>query len=147
MNLKRIDELSYMSIVEREIIGEFSHFSNWEERYEHIINIGKSLTKMEERSEDKLIGGCQSKVWIGAYLRNGNIILRADSDAILPSGIAALMSRVYSDKYPKEIIPAKINFIYHIGLNELISPIRTNGMFSMINKIKFYAKILQKIWP
>lgn len=146
MNIKRIDELSYMSIVEREIIGEFYQFSNWEERYEHIINIGKSLPKMEEQSEDKLIVGCQSKVWIFAYLRNGNLIFRAYSDAILASGIAALMIRVYSDRSPKDIIPAKINFIYHIGLNELISPIRTNGMFSIINKIKFYAKILQKIW-
>lgn len=135
-----------MSIVEREIIGEFYQFENWEERYEHIINIGKSLPKMEERSEDKLIGGCLSKVWIYAYLRNGNIILRADSDAILPRGIAALMIRVYSDRSPKEIIPEKINFIYHIGLNEFISPIRNNGMFSMINKIKFYAKILHKLW-
>lgn len=132
--------------MEREIIGEFYQFENWEERYEHIINIGKSLPKMEERSEDKLIEGCQSKVWIYAYLRNGNVILRADSEAILASGIAALMIRVYSDRSPKEIIPAKINFIYHIGLNEFLSPIRTNGMFSMINKIKFYAKILQKLW-
>lgn len=122
--------------MKREIIGEFS---NWEERYEHIINIGKSLPKISERSEDKLIVGCQSKVWISAHLRNGNIIFLADSDAILPSGIAALMIRVYSDRSPKEIIHAKINFI---GLNEFLSPIRTNGMFSMINKIKFYAKIL-----
>jgi cysteine desulfuration protein SufE len=126
--------------VEREIIGEFYQFENWEERYEHIINIGKSLTKMEERSEDKLIVGCQSKVWIYAHLRNGNIILRADSDAILPRGIAALMIRVYSDRSPKEIIHAHANFIYHIGLNEFLSHIRTNGIFYMINKIKFYAK-------
>lgn len=129
--------------MEREIIGEFS---NWKERYEHIINIGKSLTKISERSEDKLIVGCLSKVWIYAHLRNGNIILLADSDAILPSGIAALMIRVYSDRSPKEIIHAKINFI-GLKLNEFLSPIRTNGMFSIINKIKFYAKILSEVYP
>ncbi|WP_185858811.1 SufE family protein [Blattabacterium cuenoti] len=120
---------------------EFYILKNWEEKYEYLIEIGKNLPKKSDifRSEDKLINGCQSKVWLDARLENRRIFFDADSEAILPRGIAALMIRVYSGLFPFEIISSNANFIYEIGFQTFLSPIRANGIFLFLKKIKFYA--------
>ncbi|WP_185860634.1 SufE family protein [Blattabacterium cuenoti] len=120
---------------------EFQVLKNWEEKYEYLINLGKKLSKKSSifRSEDKLIHGCQSKVWLKAKLNGSRIFFEGDSDALLPRGMAALMIRVYSGLFPFEIISSNANFIYEIGFQTFLSPIRANGMFLFLKKIKFYA--------
>lgn len=126
---------------EEKIIEKFKLFEGWEERYEYLIELGKQLPKISEkdRSKFKLIQGCQSQVWLNAYLKKNQVILQADSDAILPKGIAALIIQVYSGMSPKEIIKSKATFISKIGFKEFLSSIRSNGMLSMIKQVKFYA--------
>lgn len=120
---------------------EFQILQNWEEKYEYLIDLGKKLSKKSSRfrSEDKLIHGCQSKVWLEAKFNGSRIFFEADSDALLPKGMAALMIRVYSGLFPFEIISSNANFIYEIGFQTFLSPIRANGMFLFLKKIKFYA--------
>ncbi|WP_185856675.1 SufE family protein [Blattabacterium cuenoti] len=123
------------------IKNEFQILKNWEEKYEYLIDLGKKLsTKSTKfRSEDKLIYGCQSKVWLKAKLNGPRIFFEADSDALLPRGMAALMIQVYSGLFPFEIIYSNANFIYEIGFQTFLSPIRANGMLLFLKKIKFYA--------
>ncbi|WP_185861191.1 SufE family protein [Blattabacterium cuenoti] len=126
---------------EKIIKNEFNILKNWEEKYEYLIDLGKKLSNksLEFRSEDKLIHGCQSRVWLDAQLNGSRIFFEADSDALLPKGMAALMIRVYSGLFPFEIISSNTNFIYEIGFQTFLSPIRANGMFLFYKKIKFYA--------
>ncbi|WP_185857242.1 SufE family protein [Blattabacterium cuenoti] len=132
MNLHKKEEI---------IKKEFKILKNWEEKYEYLIDLGKKLSNKSPifRSEDKLIHGCQSKVWLEAKFNESRIFLDADSDALLPRGMAALMIRVYSGLFPFEIICSNANFIYEIGFQTFLSPIRANGMFLFLKKIKFYA--------
>ncbi|WP_185853255.1 SufE family protein [Blattabacterium cuenoti] len=125
-----------------EIIKKKFHLlKNWEEKYEYLIDLGKKLPKKSDefRSDEKLIHGCQSKVWLNAELKGSRIFFDADGDALLPRGMAALMIRVYSGLYPFEIIYSNANFIYEIGFQTFLSPIRANGMLLFLKKIKFYA--------
>ncbi|WP_343203858.1 SufE family protein [Blattabacterium sp. (Blattella germanica)] len=115
---------------------EFRILTSWEEKYEHLINLGKKLPKKSNafRSDEKLIPGCQSKVWLNAELRKSRIFFEADGDALLPRGMAALMIRVYSGLFPFEIISSNANFIYKIGFQTFLSPIRANGMLLFLKK-------------
>ena len=127
--------------IQEEIIDEFSMFDDWMERYEYIIELGKSLPMIDEqyKLEENLIKGCQSKVWLYSELDNDVIKYSADSDAILTKGIVALLLRVFSDQKPGDILNAETNFIDEIGLKEHLSPTRANGLVSMVKQIKMYA--------
>ena len=127
--------------IQEEIIDEFSMFDDWMDRYQYIIDLGKSLPIIESKFklDENLIKGCQSKVWLYSELENNKIKYTADSDAILTKGIAALLIRVYSGQKPADILSAETNFIDAIGLKEHLSPTRANGLVSMIKQIKMYA--------
>ncbi|MBT4780462.1 MAG: SufE family protein [Polaribacter sp.] len=127
--------------IQEEIIDEFSMFDDWMDRYQYIIDLGKSLPIIESKFklDENLIKGCQSKVWLYSELENDMIKYSADSDAILTKGIAALLIRVYSGQKPNDILTAETRFIDEIGLKEHLSPTRANGLVSMIKQIKLYA--------
>jgi cysteine desulfuration protein SufE len=127
--------------IQEEIIEEFNLFDDWMERYEYLIDLGKSLPPInpQYQTEDNLIKGCQSKVWLHAHLEGGKVFFTAASDAILTKGIIALLLRVFSNKTPQDILDAESSFIDEIGLKEHLSPTRANGLVSMIKQIKFYA--------
>ena len=127
--------------IQEEIIDEFSMFDDWMERYEYIIELGKSLPIIDEqyKLDENLIKGCQSKVWLYSELENDTVKFSADSDAILTKGIVALLLRVYSNQKPGDILTSNTDFIDEIGLKEHLSPTRANGLVSMIKYIKMYA--------
>ena len=127
--------------IQEEIIDEFSMFDDWMDRYQYLIDLGKSLPIIDAqfKLDENLIKRCQSKVWLYSELENNNIKYTADSDAILTKGIAALLIRVYSGQKPADILSAETNFIDAIGLKEHLSPTRANGLVSMIKQIKLYA--------
>ena len=127
--------------IQEEIIDEFAMFDDWMERYEYIIELGKSLSIIDEKNklDENLIKGCQSKVWLFSELDNDIIKFSADSDAIVTRGIVALLLRVFSSQKPKDILAANTDFIDEIGLKEHLSPTRANGLLSMIKHIKMYA--------
>ncbi|WP_111683320.1 SufE family protein [Winogradskyella tangerina] len=132
-----------MTIVEiqNEIIDEFSMFDDWEERYQYMIDLGKTLPLIDEqfKTEDHIIKGCQSKVWVHANMEDDKVNFTADSDAIITKGIIAILIRVFSNQHPKDIIEADTDFIDKIGLKEHLSPTRANGLVSMIKQLKMYA--------
>ncbi len=127
--------------IQEEIIDEFSMFDDWMERYEYIIELGKSLDIIDEqyKTDDNLIVGCQSKVWLHAEKIDNKIIYSSDSDAILTKGIIALLLRVFTNQTSETILKTDTNFIDEIGLKEHLSPTRANGLVSMVKKIKLYA--------
>lgn len=127
--------------VQKEIIEEFAGLGEWMERYNYLIDLGKSLPLIDQayRNDEYLIRGCQSRVWLNADLRDGKIYYSADSDAIITKGIAALMIRVFTGHTPDEILNADLAFIDEIGLKEHLSPTRSNGLVSMINQMRYYA--------
>ena len=127
--------------IQEEIIDEFSMFDDWMQRYEYIIDLGKSLPIIDDefKTENNLIKGCQSKVWLHSEVEKNTVKYTADSDAILTKGIVALLLRVFSDQHPKDIIEADTSFIDEIGLKEHLSPTRANGLVSMVKQIKMYA--------
>jgi len=127
--------------IQDEIIDEFSMFDDWMQRYEYMIELGKDLPLIDEnkKSDDRLIKGCQSKVWLDAELKDDKVIFSADSDAIITRGIIAILLRVYSDQRPDDIIEADEGFIDQIGLKEHLSPTRANGLVSMVKQLKLYA--------
>lgn len=131
--------------IQEEIIEEFAMFEDWMQRYEYIIEMGKSLPLIEAESKinDNLIRGCQSKVWLKADYSDGKIFFTADSDAILTKGIIALLLRVYSDQTPQDILDSEPYFIDEIGLKEHLSPTRANGLTSMVKQLKLYALAYQ----
>ena len=126
---------------EQEIIDEFSLFDDWMDKYEHIISLGKELPLIEEslKTEDLLIKGCQSRVWLHAKLQDGKVIFTADSDAIITKGIINLLISVLSNEEPDVIVNADLSFIDQIGLKEHLSPTRSNGLVSMVKQMKLYA--------
>ena len=131
--------------IQEEIIDEFSMFEDWMERYEYIIDLGKSLDLIDDtyKKEENLIKGCQSKVWLHSELKNNKLFFTAESDAILTKGIVALLLRVFNDQTPADVIAADMSFIDQIELKEHLSPTRANGLVSMIKQIKLYALALQ----
>lgn len=132
MNIKSIQE---------EIIDEFSLFDDWDERFQYVIDLGKSLPLIDEKykTEENTIKGCQSKVWLHAKMEDGRVVFTADSDAIITKGIIAILIRVFSNQKPEAILEADTDFIETIGLKEHLSPTRANGLVSMIKQIKMYA--------
>ena len=129
--------------IQHEIIDEFSMFDdeNWDERYQYVIDLGKTLPLIDEkyRTEDNIIKGCQSKVWLHSEKKDGKIEFTADSDAILTKGLIAILIRVFSGQEPDAILAADTDFIDKIGLKEHLSPTRANGLVSMVKQIKLYA--------
>lgn len=127
--------------IQEEIVDEFSMFDDWMQRYEYIIDLGKNLPLIKEefKTEENLIKGCQSKVWLQGEQNDGTVVFTADSDAILTKGIIAILIRVFSNQKAEDIIAADMNFIDQIGLKEHLSPTRANGLVSMIKNIKMYA--------
>ncbi|PKH66685.1 Fe-S metabolism protein SufE [Flavobacterium sp. ALD4] len=127
--------------IQDEIVDEFSMFDDWMERYEYIIQLGKSLPliKDEFKTDSNVIKGCQSKVWLQGEKHDQKIVFTADSDAILTKGIIAILIRTFSNQTPKSILEADMGFIDAIGLKEHLSPTRANGLVSMIKNIKMYA--------
>ena len=127
--------------IQDEIVEEFSMFDDWMKRYEYIIDLGKNLplNKEEFKTDNNLIKGCQSKVWLQGEQNSDTVVFTADSDAILTKGIIAILIRVFSNQSPQDIIAADMNFIDEIGLKEHLSPTRANGLVSMIKNIKMYA--------
>ncbi len=134
-NIKSLQE------TENEVIDSFSMFDEWLDKYEYLIELGKNLSSYPESSktDDKLIKGCQSRVWLDYKLENGKIYFIADSDAIITKGIISLLISVYSGRTPEEIASSDFGFIEKIGLKENLSPTRANGLVSMIAKIKEVA--------
>ncbi|MEM0517869.1 MULTISPECIES: SufE family protein [Aequorivita] len=131
--------------IQEELIDEFSMFDDWMQRYEYMIDLGKSLPLIDEdlKTDEKLIKGCQSKVWLNSEIKDGNVIFTADSDAIITKGIIAVLVRVFSNQNPQAILDANTDFIDEIGLKEHLSPTRANGLVSMIKQMKMYALAYQ----
>ena len=131
--------------IQEEIIEEFAMFEDWMQRYEYMIDLGKSLPLIapEFKTDDNIIKGCQSKVWVHAELKENELEFTADSDAIITKGIIAILIRVFSNQHPKDILAANTDFIDQIGLKEHLSPTRANGLVSMIKQIKMYAIAFQ----
>lgn len=127
--------------IQEEIIDEFSLFDDWMQRYEYMIDLGKSLPLIDEKykTDEYIIKGCQSKVWVHADMEEGRVGFTADSDAIITKGIIAILIRAFSDQPPQEILDADTAFIDKIGLKEHLSPTRANGLVNMIKQIKLYA--------
>jgi cysteine desulfuration protein SufE len=127
--------------IQNEIVDEFSMFDDWMQRYEYIIELGKSLPLIDTqyKTEDNIIKGCQSKVWVHAEQHDDTIAFTADSDAILTKGIIAILIRAFSNQKAQDILDANTDFIDEIGLKEHLSPTRANGLVSMIKQIKMYA--------
>jgi cysteine desulfuration protein SufE len=127
--------------IQDDIVDEFSMFDDWMQRYEYIIELGKSLPLIEEqfKTEDNVIKGCQSKVWVHAEQNDEKVVFTADSDAILTKGIIAILIRTFSNQKAADILDSNTDFIDEIGLKEHLSPTRANGLVSMIKQIKMYA--------
>ena len=134
-NMKTIDE------IQDEIIDEFSVFDDWMDKYALLIDLGNSLPPIEEKykTNENLIEGCQSRVWLQADYRDGRIWFEAESDAIIVKGIVSLLVRVLSGRTPDEILNADLYFIDRIGLTEHLSPTRSNGLVAMVKQMRMYA--------
>ena len=130
---------------EEQIITEFSHFEDWMDKYNHLIEMGKSLTVIDEKDkvEKYLISGCQSRVWLKAEFVDGNISFMADSDAVITKGIISLLVKVLSEETPEAILESNLEFVDKIGLRDHLSPTRSNGLTSMIKQIKLYALVFK----
>ena len=131
--------------IQEGIIDEFSMFDDWMQRYEYMIELGKSLPLIEDRyrTDDNLIKGCQSRVWVHAELDGDRLRFTADSDAIITKGIIAILIRAFDNQRPRDIIDADTSFIDKIGLKEHLSPTRANGLVSMVKQLKLYAVAYQ----
>tara|TARA_X000001036_G_scaffold31224_1_gene25660 strand:+ start:3673 stop:4089 length:417 start_codon:yes stop_codon:yes gene_type:complete len=127
--------------IQQNLIEDFSFFEDWTQKYEYMIELSKTLDKMDGnlKNDNNLIKGCQSKVWLNAEFKNGKINFQADSEAIITKGIIAILLMVFNNKKPDQIIKSDVSFIEKIGLKEHLSPNRANGLYSMIKQIKFYA--------
>ncbi|MFO8086638.1 MAG: SufE family protein [Bacteroidales bacterium] len=126
---------------QQEIIEEFSMFDDWMDKYSYLIDMGKSLPPLDEKYKTRkyLISGCQSQVWLYAWMENGKMMMRGDSDALITKGIVSLLLRVYSGQPPEVIYDDDHAFLDQIGLREHLSPTRSNGLLSMLKQIKLYA--------
>lgn len=131
--------------IQEELIEEFAMFDDWMQRYEYMIDLGKSLPLIEEqnKTDDRVIKGCQSKVWLDAELKGDKMVFSADSDAIITKGIIAILIRTFNNQTPTAILNSNTDFIDQIGLKEHLSATRANGLTSMIKKLKLYATAYQ----
>lgn len=125
----------------QEVVEEFEMFDEWMDKYEHIISMGKDLDVIGEefKTDDYLVKGCQSRVWLTSSIEGNNVVFKADSDAVIAKGIIALLIRVMSNHPAEEIANADLSFIDNIGLKEHLSPNRSNGLVSMLKQMKMYA--------
>ena len=137
MNIKEIQD---------DIVEEFALFEDWMQKYEYMIELGKSIELIDSKNkvDSNLIKGCQSKLWLFAELKNGKIIYSADSEAIITKGIAAILLRVFSNQTPLDVLNSDLKYIDEIGLKEHLSPTRANGLVSMIKQMKYYALAFSK---
>lgn len=133
--------------IQNQVINEFEDIDNWEDRYKHIIKLGKELQEFpeEHRSEDNKIKGCQSQVWIHSQLDGDKVYFKADSDAMIVKGLIAILLRVYSGHKPDEILNNPPEFIQKIGIDKHLSPTRKNGLSAMLKQIKAYALAYKSI--
>ena len=131
--------------IQDEIIQEFADFDDWMDRYQLLIDLGSSQPKLDDKykTEQNLIDGCQSRVWLQADMKDGLLHFQAESDALIVKGIVALLVRVLSDHTPQEILGADLYFIESIGLREHLSPTRSNGLLAMLKQMKLYALAYQ----
>ena len=131
--------------IQDELIEDFAFFTDWMEKYEYIIQLGKEVPLIDEqyKTDEYIIKGCQSKVWLFPEIKNGKVYFTADSDAIITKGLVSLMVKVLSGHSAKEIVDADLYFVDKIGLKEHLSPTRANGLLSMIKQLKLYALALQ----
>ena len=131
--------------IQDEIIEEFADFDDWMDRYQLLIDLGSSQPKLDDKykTEQNLIDGCQSRVWLQADMKDGLLHFQAESDALIVRGIVALLVRVLSDHTPEEILSADLYFIESIGLREHLSPTRSNGLLAMLRQMKLYALAYQ----
>ena len=126
---------------QQEIIDEFASFDDWMDKYEYIIELGKDCPTIEpvKKTEDRLIEGCQSRVWLDSAVADGKMHFSADSDAIITKGIIGLLIRVLNDEKPEDVASTDLHFIRDIGLQEHLSPTRANGLASMVKRMKIEA--------
>lgn len=131
--------------IQDEIIEEFSVFTDWLDKYDYLIELGNDLPELDAslKTDENLINGCQSKVWLNADYRDGKVWFEADSDAIIVKGIVALMVKTLSGQTPDEIVSNELYFIDEIGLKQNLSPTRSNGLLAMVKKMKLYALAYQ----
>ena len=125
------------------LIDDFDFIEEWMDKYNHIIEMGKSMTTLseEEKEEDLLVKGCQSKVWLKAEKKGDNVVFKADADAIIAQGIVAMLIDVFSDQPAREVGHADLSFLEKMGLKDHLSPTRANGLMSMITQMKYYALV------
>jgi cysteine desulfuration protein SufE len=126
---------------QQEVVDEFAMFTDWQDRYEHLIELGKELPLIapEKKTDENIVRGCQSRVWLNAEQKNGLVHFTADSDAMITKGLVALLVRVLNDRTPTEILNTPLTFIDTIGLREHLSPNRSNGLVAMLDQMKRYA--------
>lgn len=131
--------------IQDELIDDFAFFEDWMEKYEYIIQLGKELPLIDEskKSDDLLIKGCQSRVWLLAEERDGRVFFTADSDAIITKGLVSMMVKVFSGQQAEDIATADLYFIDQIGLKDHLSPTRANGLLAMVKQMKLFALALQ----
>lgn len=137
-----MEQVKTLQQIETEIIDEFSMFDEWLDKYEYLIELGKALKDYPEdkKTDDRLIKGCQSRVWLDYEIKDGKIFFNADSDAIITKGIISLLIRIYSGRTPQEIAASDFSVVEKIGLKENLSPTRANGLVSMIETIRRVAE-------
>ena len=133
--------------IQDQIVEEFDIFDSWMDKYEYLIELGKSVPVIDDinKTDDNIIKGCQSKVWLHSSYEKGKIHFQADSDAIISKGLVAILLSVLNNRKPDEILSADLSFIDEIGLKEHLSPNRANGLSSMLKQIKFYALAYSKL--
>lgn len=137
-----MEQVKTLQQIENEIIDEFSMFDEWLDKYEYLIELGKALKDYPEdkKTDDRLIKGCQSRVWLDYEIKDGKIFFNADSDAIITKGIISLLIRIYSGRTPQEIAASDFSVVEKIGLKKNLSPTRANGLVSMIETIRRVAE-------
>jgi len=133
--------------VQKEIVEEFSVFTDWMDKYSYLIEIGNELQNLDpkEKTDQFLIKGCQSRVWLVAEIKDGKIIFRGESDAVIVKGLVALLLRVVSGRTPKELLDNDLHFIDDLGLKQHLSPTRSNGLLAMVKQIRLYAVAYNRI--
>lgn len=127
--------------IQQEIIGEFSMFEDWMDKYGYLIELGNDLQELDakDKNDQNIIKGCQSRVWLVAEMADGKINFRGESDAVIVKGLVALLLRVVNGRTPKELLENELHFIDDLGLKQHLSPTRSNGLFAMIKQIRLYA--------
>lgn len=133
--------------VQQEIIEEFSVYEDWMDKYGYLIELGNELPELQqtEKTDEYLIKGCQSRVWLVPELRNGKIYFRGESDAVIVKGLVALLLRVSSGRTPKELMDSEMHFVDDLGLKQHLSPTRSNGLLAMVKQIRLYAVAYNKV--